>query len=137
MHNYESILSTTPNPSQLDTKVLAACLDACAGCELSCVSCADACLNEKNVDMLRRCIRLDLDCADVCGTTARLLARLTSADATLLRGQLEICAQACAACAVECERHAQHHEHCRICAEACRACEEACEQLLQALPSAA
>jgi hypothetical protein len=36
-------------------------------------------------------------------------------------------------CAEECERHAEHHDHCRVCAEACRRCEEACSALLDAM----
>ena len=47
----------------------------------------------------------------------------------------EACAAACRACGDECERHAQHHEHCRVCAESCRRCEEGCNRLLQALPA--
>ena len=37
----------------------------------------------------------------------------------------------CGACAAECNRHAQMHEHCAVCADACRACEEACEAALR------
>src|ERR687891_115765 len=48
------------------------------------------------------------------------------------------CARSCTACAdadlaEKCERHAQHHEHCRICADTCRRCEEACASLLEAI----
>jgi hypothetical protein len=43
------------------------------------------------------------------------------------------CAQACEASGAECDRHARHHEHCRICAEACRRCRSACEEVLSAL----
>jgi hypothetical protein len=37
---------------------------------------------------------------------------------------------ACLACAEECDRHAAHHQHCRLCAEACRRCKKACDDLL-------
>ena len=36
---------------------------------------------------------------------------------------------ACRACGDECEKHAAHHEHCRLCAEVCRRCEQACRDL--------
>ena len=39
----------------------------------------------------------------------------------------------CKSCGDECERHAQHYEHCRVCERACRACERACRELLSAL----
>jgi hypothetical protein len=80
-----------------------------------------------------KCIRTDLDCADICDTTGRVLSRHTGYDATVTRGQLEACARACRSCADECEQHAQHMPHCRVCAEACRRCEQACRDLLAAL----
>jgi hypothetical protein len=42
--------------------------------------CADACLGEEKVEMLRRCIRLNLDCADVCNATGRMLSRQQEPD---------------------------------------------------------
>ncbi len=38
------------------------------------------------------------------------------------------CARTCMSCADECERHAGHHDHCRVCAEVCRTCERACHR---------
>jgi hypothetical protein len=79
---------------------------------------------------LIKCIRTNLDCADICAGTARVLSRHTGYDANISRAMLEACAAACKACGDECARHADIHEHCRICAEACRACEQACLDLL-------
>jgi hypothetical protein len=53
----------------------------------------------------------------------------------LARVALQACIEACRRCGDECERHAHHHEHCRICAETCRRCEQACEEALAVLPS--
>jgi hypothetical protein len=80
---------------------------------------------------LRKCIRTNLDCADVCAATGRVLSRHTAYDADLTRAVLQACAQACRSCGDECSSHAEMHEHCRICAEACRRCERACERLLE------
>jgi hypothetical protein len=126
MHTTEQMISSTPNRALVDGESLAACLDACAACEIACRSCADACLGEQQIDMLRRCIRLNLDCAAVCASTLDVASRLYEADAGLLRSQLELCARACGLCAAECDKHA-HHEHCKVCAEACRSCEAACQ----------
>jgi hypothetical protein len=84
------------------------------------------------VDLVK-CIRTDLDCADICEATGRILSRHTGYDAKIARAVVEACAQACATCADECQRHADMHEHCRICAEACRRCEQACRALLAAM----
>ena len=67
-----------------------------------------------------------LDCADVCSATGVIATRRTGSNEALIVSMLGTCEQACRLCAVECERHAGHMEHCRICAEACRRCEAAC-----------
>lgn len=114
----------------MDQQALVACIEACFSCAQTCTACADACLGEPMVDELVRCIRLNLDCADVCAATGRLLSRQTMPEWQLLRAQLQACALACRLCGEECERHAPMHEHCRVCAEMCRQCETACERLL-------
>jgi hypothetical protein len=117
----------------IDRQLLAACIEACYECAQACTACADACLSEETVDQLRTCIRTDLDCADVCEATGRVLSRHTGYDANLTRAVLEACAVACRACGDECAGHAAMHEHCRVCAESCRRCEAACRALLDAL----
>ena len=117
----------------VDRGKLLACIEACVECAQACTACADACLSEDTVADLRKCIRSDLDCADVCDTTGRVLSRHTGYDANLTRAVFEACATACKACGDECASHADMHEHCRVCAEACRRCEQACNELLAAM----
>lgn len=124
------MLETYPATMNLDRGLLARVIDTLVECSQACTACADACLSEEMVADLRKCIRTNLDCADVCATTARVLSRHTAYDANITRSVLEACAVACRACADECESHAGMHEHCRVCAEACRACEAACAELL-------
>jgi hypothetical protein len=125
MHHVTQMLAS--HPQATPNEALARCIEECFACAITCTSCADACLAEEDVQDLVHCIRLDLDCADVCEATGRILTRQTSSEPRLTLNMLETCAQACRLCAEECERHAGHHEHCRICAEACRRCEQACE----------
>ncbi|WP_258369571.1 four-helix bundle copper-binding protein [Georgenia satyanarayanai] len=124
------MITTHPGEIGLDRDLLARAVDALVACSQACTACADACLSEDMVDQLRTCIRTNLDCADICDTTARVLSRHTGYDATLTRAMLQACIQACRTCGDECAAHAGHHEHCRVCAEACRACEQACAELL-------
>lgn len=125
------ILSTHPHPSPAgSTDAWTQLIKATADCAVSCQICADACLAEEKIDMLRRCIRSDLNCATVCEATLKLLITQTERDQAVLKAQVEACAKACGGCAEECEKHAKMHAHCRICAEACRACEKACQQVL-------
>jgi hypothetical protein len=131
MTHASQMLQTHPRASQFDTEALTRTIEALADCAQACASCSDACLAEEHVKDLIRCIRLNLDCADICTATASMLSRMTDPQWSLLRRQVEVCVEACRMCAEECERHASQHEHCRVCAEACRACEQACQQLLQ------
>ena len=133
----QEMLRTHPRKPSMELNELAACITACIECANSCTSCADACLGEEKVQMLTRCIRLNLDCADICETTARILSRQTEASPQLMRIQVEACATACRLCAEECEKHADMHQHCKICALSCRSCEQMCRQFLSTLPAGA
>lgn len=135
MNHVQQMLATHPRPRQAGEAVLADCIQACFDCAQTCASCADACLGEQeHLQHLVRCIRLNLDCADVCNTTGRLLSRQTEPEMAVLHVQMQACAEACRACGAECQRHAESMgmEHCRFCAESCRRCEEACNRLLGA-----
>jgi hypothetical protein len=127
------MLSTYPAEINFDRARLARAIDALAACAQACTACADACLSEQNVAVMAKCIRTDLDCADICAITARVLSRHTGYDANITRSLLQACATACHSCADECQKFAGMHEHCRICAEACRVCEAACRELLGAM----
>jgi hypothetical protein len=134
MEYAEQMLEATPHEPQYDRELLVRRIEACFACGHACTLCADACLGEEAVADLAKCIRLNLDCADVCATTGRVLSRQLAIDIGLARALVEACATACRACAEECDRHAQemNMEHCRVCAEACRTCERACDDLLGA-----
>ncbi|UCM89679.1 four-helix bundle copper-binding protein [Streptomyces marincola] len=130
----DDMLATYPaDLGRVDRERLARCIEECAACAQACTACADACLSEPSVAELTTCIRTDLDCADICEATGRVLSRHTGYDANVTRAQLRACATVCGACADECARHADSHEHCRVCAEACRRCERACDELLASL----
>ena len=127
------MLDTYPHAFKVDADVLAATVDALSDCAQACTADTDADLSEQNVTEMIRCIRLCLDCADVCTATIGVSSRQAEYDANVARPLLEACAAICKSCGDECERHAQMHEHCRVCAEACRRCEQACRELLDTI----
>jgi len=127
------LLDTYPSTFNVDADLLAATTDAVNDCAQACTACADDDLSEPDVTDLVKCIRLCLDCAEVCTATVRVISRQTQYDANLTRSLLQACATACKSCGDECQRHAQMHEHCQVCAEACRRGEQACRQLLAAM----
>ena len=133
-HHVSTMLQTHPRGTgAVDPEKLAECIQACFECAQTCTACADACLGEDMVAELVTCVRKNLDCADVCDATGRVLSRLTGENAETVRAVLEACRVACRVCAEECQQHAEMHEHCRVCADACRRCEAACADLLGSL----
>jgi hypothetical protein len=66
------MLETYPQPINLDLGKLAATIDTLVACSEACTECADACLSEGMVAELTKCIRTNMDCADICATTARV-----------------------------------------------------------------
>ena len=134
MTHAQPMLETHPSSgATMHTDALAELLHHLEECAQTCSLCADACLAEDMVADLRRCIRLNLDCADLCRTTAAVLGRQVEPDTATIRALLEACRAACAACVNECASHADMHEHCRVCSEACQRCEQACSRALERL----
>lgn len=136
MHDLTRVFEAHPQAAKINVEAYASTIDELSACDATCTVCADACLSEPHVQMLARCIDLNLNCADSCSTTARLLGRIGFAEPQLLRTQLEACGEACRACAEECDRH-QDMEHCEICAEMCRSCERACAEMAESMMSLA
>jgi len=103
-----------------------AAIEACNDCAVECEHCASACLGEEDVASMARCIRLDLDCAMFCRNAAQLMSRGSEFAVQFC----ELCADACDACAAECEKHPM--DHCKACAKACRRCAAECRRMAQA-----
>jgi hypothetical protein len=123
------MLRTSPEPPFAPPDPLCACIHACVESAQACIACADACVAEHD-RALGRCIRINLDCADLCTAASRILSRQLAPDLGVVSMTLQLCAAVCDACAYECSRHAQVHAHCDVCVAACRRCTEACRALL-------
>lgn len=133
MHHMREMIAAHPDVHGNTNDALIRCIEECYSCAQSCTSCADACLAEQMVDQLRQCIRLNLDCADICAAGGSIATRRTGGNEQLIIATLQACALACRMCGAECERHAGMHEHCRLCAEACRRCEQSCQDALDSM----
>jgi hypothetical protein len=127
------LLDGYPRDLNLDKDILAKSVDAITDCAQACIADTDADLAEHNVSEMVTCIRLCLNCADVCTAAAAVTSRPAGYDAHVTKPLLEACLAICKSCGDECERHARMHAHCRVCAEACRRCEQACRELLDTL----
>jgi hypothetical protein len=82
---------------------------------------------------LTSCIRENLDCADICDVTGRVLSRHTGDNLTTTQAVLQACVAACRSCGDECARYAERHAHCRVTADECRRCLRICEEMLAAI----
>lgn len=127
-----NMISVHPEPRSFP-EVVSACIQACVDCAQACTSCADACLAEQDPAALTRCIRKNLDCADLAATVARVLLRNAGYSSEVTAALLTACRALCGVAGAECQRHATTYSHCRICAEACWECERACANLLRTL----
>ena len=127
------MLYTYPGTWKASEDVLAAAIDALADCAQACTADTDADLSEQNLAEMVTCIRLCLNCTDVCTAALGVASRQATYDASVVKPLFEACVAICKSCGDECQRHAPHYAHCRVCAEACRRCEQACRDLLAAL----
>lgn len=100
------------------------CIKACDDAAKACDFCVSACLTDRNVAEMAACIKLSLDCAELCRLGSALMSR-----GSQFAGEVaNLCAVACDACAADCEKH-KDMAHCAACAEACRRCAAACRKM--------
>lgn len=108
--------------------MLQACAKACSDCQRACDMCATHCAHQlaegkkEHLATLATC----RDCADFCATAAQIVARGGPFAALICQS----CAEACARCAIECEKF-PNDEHMKLCAQECRKCEKACKDMVQ------
>ncbi len=100
-------------------------LDVLERCMTACEICASELLDSTNARDYQRCIELSRDLADICGSTARFVAR----GSEFKDRYLSLCATACKECKDECRKvsvaTAQH------CADVCHECHLACVLIAQ------
>jgi hypothetical protein len=139
MPDLEGVIAGSSTLDDVDAGSLAGCIEACQRCVASCTACADECLGQADIALFRRCIRLNLDAAEICSAIARLLSRRGQPELSSLRAMLEAGTTICAAVANEAQKHADSVVQCRLSAEISMAAARACDAaltMLCAVPSA-
>jgi hypothetical protein len=99
------------------------CIDACLNCAAICNHCAASCTKENDVNMMAKCIELDMQCATICYTAAQLM----SLGSEYAKNLCSICAEICRQCGEECSKH--DNEHCKECASICISCAKECKNM--------
>lgn len=124
MTDTEAILSAAGGSARPE---VVAAVDALRDCEQASNACAVAMVAAG--DMLTE-VRRDLDCADVCTATERILSRGPAADPSLVAAIVQAAALACEASAAACGARAEEHRHCQLHAAKARACADALHALI-------
>jgi hypothetical protein len=96
---------------------------------------ADADLGEQMVADLVTYARLNLDCADIGETTARVLSRQTGYDRALPKRSCRRARRPAGFAVTSAIGTRRCMKHCRMCAEVCHRCQQACEDVLAAIGS--
>lgn len=123
-------------PRFLDPALLDSGLAALAECHDACQRCADAWLAHSPLgpDALR-CIRLIVDCGDLCAAAAEVLPEIENESIALVRSRLNASVVACERCVREAARHRAPHS--ATCVESCRHAAAAGRQVISLLSTAA
>ena len=102
-------------------------IQAALDCHSICVETVVYCLGMGGDHAAPSHIKLLLDCADICQTSAGFMARDSAHHAMIC----EACAEICDRCADSCEQLGDGGEM-RRCAEACRRCAAECREMIEA-----
>ena len=118
----EKMIAEHPDVAGHENELLTKAVRHAMYCAAICNSCAGACSAEP--EARTDCIRLCMDCSDICTATYRVASRRAGSNERVLRAMLEMCAQACETCAEMCA--GMKDDHCQRCAKMCRECAEDC-----------
>lgn len=100
------------------------CTELCLECHRICEETITYCLGKGGDHVADEHLRLLIDCAEICQTSANFMLRGSSRHDITCRA----CAEICRACADDCAMFTGDAQMER-CADVCRRCAEACEQM--------
>ena len=101
------------------------CIANCIECGTICLATVPHCLDMGGPHAEPNHIRLLLDCAEICQTSANYMTRRSELHARTCA----LCAEICDHCAGDCERLADGDIQMEACASACRRCAESCRRM--------
>src|SRR5262245_42037636 len=107
-------------PFDADTE---ACIENCIECHRICLEAVQHCLRRGGAQP--ELVRLLLDCAQVCQTSAEFMIR----NSELHHAACELCAHVCTHCADECAALGSADSQMQECADVCAQCAESCREM--------
>jgi hypothetical protein len=109
--------------NQLDEETLA-CIDTCMNCHRACAQTIPYCLQQGGMHASADHIRLMMDCAEICATSAHFMMR----GSNLHRFVCGACAEVCERCYEDCARMS-NDVRMLACADECHKCMESCRHM--------
>jgi uncharacterized protein DUF326 len=103
------------------------CIQECLNCHSICLTTVAYCLQKGGAHAEPAHVRLLLDCAEICQTSANFMLRGSDQH----RRTCAVCAAICEICAEACARMSDDPPM-QNCAEACRRCAESCRGMAMA-----
>lgn len=100
------------------------CIRECQNCHSICLETVMHCLQMGGEHAEPAHIRLMLDCAEICQTSANFMLRASDLHARTCG----VCAEVCERCAQDCERFTDDTLM-QQCAQACRNCAQSCREM--------
>jgi hypothetical protein len=100
------------------------CIANCLNCHSLCIATITHCLEMGGRHAEMAHIRLMIDCAEICQTSANFMLR----GSAMHSRTCGVCADVCERCAQDCERFGDD-TYMRACAEACRRCAHSCKHM--------
>lgn len=97
------------------------CIESCTRCAEICLETVEHCLRQGGEHAAEAHVRLLLDCAQICRTSADFMIRGSDLHAETCGA----CEVVCSRCAEDCDRF-RGDEQMAACADLCRRCAESC-----------
>jgi hypothetical protein len=117
-------------PHQMDHQMsqeMRNCIQNCLECHAVCLETVNHCLQMGGEHAEASHIRMLLDCAEICQTSANFMLRGSEWHGRTCA----ICADICQHCAEDCEQFSESFM--QECAQVCRRCAESCRQMAAAM----
>ena len=111
--------------SQQMTPEMQQCIQNCLECHRSCTETATHCFMMGGKHAEAAHLQLLLDCAQICGTSADFMLRISRFHPDTCR----VCAEICRACGQNCSQMADGDATMQACATACERCAQSCESM--------
>ncbi len=111
-------------PASSGLPLLQECILNCTDCHRVCSETVTYCLQQGGAHAEAAHIRLLLDCAEICQTSADFMIR----GSELHRQSCAVCAEICERCAQDSERFGDDPQM-QTCADICRRCAASCRQM--------